>query len=708
MKKHYLTLLATVCGVGIFGVQAQTSFTLPAGSTSTQTNASDVTGAPPALNGATFTNEGTINRSGGNAVFAGVNAAATTYINRGTVNLNGANGFAAFGAGSGPMTVLFDGGHSTGVNGGFAIFTGGGADTLIFRNGSSVTFGGGATGIFTSTGADSITVQESRFNGSNATLFTTGTGNDFLSLRGSILNHTGAGFATLMGGGDDTITFNGFSKVQGIMNMGGNTGVGDTINFRNFRGFSAADEAALETPTALGGGQFGATINGQQFVWQGVENINASGFQPFSSLITATGLAGFANSMDTISAGASDSFLDVLVFMNAIPEDQLNTAAKTVSGQVFHHAYTTYSFNQASVFSSGLHRQMRQLNFNAAEGAVDATAFNWNDRELAPMLESVDQNLVAMSNPGLAVTDTASLATATMAASAQSGGAQNYDWQTFILGSGGVAEQDATDALAESEYVTTSATIGVAKPLSDSLSVGAYTGYQGVDADVDTFGSSMEGEGAQVGAFARYQWEDLLVSGIVGYNYMSYDNTRKFSFAGLSRSAESDPDSHQLISSLELAKMYHFGSNNEWRVMPAVGIQYSLLHVGGYSESGMGGANLSFGDQTAHSLRTKLGGEFSRVFEGKWGWVAPYVSAYWNYEILDNSRDITTSFADSALSSFNVSTDEADANFGTVGVGFNGSLTEAENIHFTLGWQVQFGQEGYLANSATGGFRIDL
>jgi uncharacterized protein YhjY with autotransporter beta-barrel domain len=707
MKKQILLTLtvAIAFSAGSTCLLAQT-ITHPAGSTSRSTNASDVTGAAAALNGGTFINEGTINKSGGTAVFPAVNGPATTFINRGTLNLSGASGFAAFGGAAGSSTVIFDGGHSIGTGAGFAVFTSNVNDTLIFRNGSSVSFTNGALGILTRGGADTITVSESTITGRNATLFTTGAGADTLNLRGSMLNHSGAGFVTLLGTGNDVINFDGFSKVQGIMNVGPGA---NTINFRNFRGFTAADEAALEAGTALGGGRFGATINGQLFVWTGAgTTINASGFQPFSTLITAPGLGGFSNTMDNIGVGATDSFLDVLILLNAIPEDQLNAAAQNFSGQIFHHAYTTYGFNQASAFSSGLHRQMRQFNFNAVEGAVDATAFNWNERDLAPMLEAVDQNLMAMSHPGLAITDTGSLGTATMAASAQSGGNPNYDWQTFIMGSGGIAEQDATDALAESEYVTTSATVGVAKPLSDSLSIGAYTGYQGVDADVDAFGSTMNGEGAQVGGFARYQWEDLLVSGIVGYNYMSYDNTRQFSFGGINRSAESDPDSHQLISSLELAKMYHFGSNSEWRVMPAAGIQYSLLHVGGYSESGMGGGSLRFGDQTAHSLRTKLGGEVSRVIEGSWGWVAPYVSAYWNHEILDNSRDITTSFSDPALSSFDVSTEKADANFGTVGVGFNGSLTEAENIHFTLGWQVQFGQEGYLANSATGGFRIDL
>jgi len=642
---------------------AQT-FTVPEGTTSNLTNAADVTGAPATL------------------------PAGSTFNLSGDILINGAGrGITGTGVGAVPVTVNLLPGSS------------------VITNGA----GAGSVPIFLSNGVDTLnlTLATVIARGNAPTAIALGGAGDTANISASIIQNPVGGVALLGLAGGDTVNLNGASLIGGTLNGSGGA---DVLNFNNWRGFTAADAAALTA--AAGPGATAVTLsNGLTFTIASMETVTASGFQTFSSLITTPGLSGFASSLDGINlAGTSNSFfLSTYGPLQVVSAAELNELAKTASGQVYHHAFSNNAFNTATRFTAEMFTTLRQFGLNSSFGSTNVSQMEWSSEGLDPMLHQLDKNLMAVSDTVMAVSDTGSLATATMAASAASTGPMvDSEWQTFVTGSGAVVDQDATDALAESDYINTSATIGASKALTQNLTGGAYVGYQGVDAEIDQYESELDGDGIAVGGFARYQWEDWIASGIIGYNYMTYDGERNIRVGNLTQTAESEPESHQFLAALEFSKRLYFGQDASWRVTPLAGLQYSLLYVDEFNESGMGGGNLSFDDQTAHSLRTRLGFEVAKVIEGSWGWVSPYLSASWNTEILDNSRDIGTTFADPSLASFNVSTEDADTHFGLVGAGFYGSLTEAENIHFMLGWQTQFGQEGYLANSVSGGFRIDL
>ncbi|MEM1158331.1 MAG: autotransporter domain-containing protein [Verrucomicrobiota bacterium] len=746
MMKCYNAITIALIFACISSGQA-VDFTQDAGTSSTTTNAGDLTGAPANLAaGDTITVGGSITTTGTRGIDANnggstitINSGATitttgqdaVRISSGTVNhmgniiLNGSGtgdhaisitGGATVWS-SGNITVNFGGGDAfngsgnvetfniTGgtisvAGGGDGISAGGGNDVINISDTTFTTTGGGR-GIHTAGGNDVVTII-------NSTITTSGGGNalslagndDTLNLTASRIVANGGGNSINGGGGADTVNLNGYSLLTGTVNGGGGA---DTINFNNWRGFSQATANALIAT----GGSGTVTILGSPLTLNSFATVNVTGFQTFSSLLTAPGLSGFASSLDNVTTAPGTEFIDIFIALNSVALSDLNELAQTVSGQVYQNAFSSVAFNNATRMTGDFFSQLRHQGRNAAMGA-DLTAFQWNTRDLDPMLVNMDQNLLAMSNPGLVSVDTGSLEAATLATAAASGFDPFYDWQAFVIGSGSYAQQDDISGLAESETVSTSVIIGAGKNLSEALNAGGYIGYQSVDSDVDAFGSNMEGNGAQVGGYARYQWGDWLASGILGYSYTAYENERNIVSPTFTGTGESDADAHQFISALELSRDIHFGADRSIRVTPMVGLQYSLLHVEDFQESGLGGAGLSFDDQTAHSLRTKLGFELAKTFEGDWGWCAPYVSAAWHHEFLDNSRDVTTTFIDPALASFTVSTREADADFAVIGAGFNASLTEADNIHFTLGWQLQIGQEGYIVNSATGGVRVDL
>jgi uncharacterized protein YhjY with autotransporter beta-barrel domain len=717
----FTIMLALVMGA------AAADFTQPAGTSSTTTNAGDITGAPANLAaGDNITINGNITVSGSQGVLANNGNSTVTTGAASQLTVTNSDGIRV----GGNSTVKHFGSiivNSNGVGADFGITTSaanstvnvfgsilmnggldgmnGNAGTDIFNlQGATIMINGGRRAISMGGGADQLTISNSTLMSNSANdLINTGAVADVATIRTSTLTAAPGQNAFQASGGNDRLTLDGFSNITGTVDGGG--GGGDVLSFTNWRGFSQATANALIAT----GGNGTVTILGSTLVLANWETVTASNFQTFSSLITAPGLSGFSSALDSsVTGGATTTgFKNVFLALNSVPEADLNTFAQTASGQVYHNAFSSIAFNNASYTTGNLFGQLRHQGRNAAQGA-DLTAFNWNTRDLDPMLNNLDNNLLAMSNPGLVSVEAGSLQTATIAATAAANSAPYYEWQTFVIGSGSYAEQDAISGLAESEVVNTSAIIGVGKNLTEALNAGAYVGYQGVDAEVDTFGSEADGDGAQVGGYARYQWGDWLASGVVGYNYTAYENTRNVVSPAFTGVGESDADAHQIVSALELSRDFYFGEDRTIRLTPMAGVQYSLLHVEAFQESGLGGGSLSFNDQTAHSLRTKVGFELSKVVEGSWGWMAPYVSASWNHEFLDNSRDITTSFTDPALASFKVSTREADADFAIIGAGFNASLTEAENIHFSLGWQLQIGQEGYIANTATGGFRVDL
>jgi outer membrane lipase/esterase len=177
----------------------------------------------------------------------------------------------------------------------------------------------------------------------------------------------------------------------------------------------------------------------------------------------------------------------------------------------------------------------------------------------------------------------------------------------------------------------------------------------------------------------------------------------------LSRDAQAETDSHQVLVATEIAYDFMLGHDRQWRITPIIGLQYTHLWIDGYSETGANVLNLNVRDQSADSLQTKIGLEASKLWRyGNNGHVTFFANGFWHHEILDDSRNVTASFNSNAVSAFSVQTENPERDFAILGIGLDSVPFSNQDVHLLLGYQHQLGQAGYTSHTIYGGYRRDF
>ena len=405
-----------------------------------------------------------------------------------------------------------------------------------------------------------------------------------------------------------------------------------------------------------------------------------------------------------------DFFNKIVAGLNAasLTPGQLEHALDDLSPQRL-QMFSTVAFNNFTFATQSLDDHLANLRDGAF--GLDVSGLTVNDPTLDPSLSQIRSRLLAWnpsSSPGLiSDSDTSVLSEVKPSdpkaeAPSQPANPSDKNWSAFVSGNVVLGDVSHNNDISHSNYTTGGATAGVDYRITTNLRAGVLMAYDHTDADLDNEGSKAHIDTYQPGVYLSYADKSgFYANGLFSYAYNSYSEDRTIQFAGVNRTATGSPNGNQYGFDLDGGYDFH---REAWTFGPALGLTYVNLGVNSFSESGAQSADLNVNDQSAESLRSRLGANIR--YSAKVGSVIlnPHFSAFWLHEYLDDSRTITSQMQQGGLAgSFGVQTTSPDRDSALLGLGidaeFNSTLT------LFLDYQADVGQD-YVGQSAQGGVKL--
>ena len=312
----------------------------------------------------------------------------------------------------------------------------------------------------------------------------------------------------------------------------------------------------------------------------------------------------------------------------------------------------------------------------------------------------IDGKAVASSRP-LGLDDRGGGASADAAGTAGGLGA-------FVNGSFGFGDKDGTARESGFDFEAGLATAGVDYRFTDSLVAGLAASYSRTTTDFEAGLGDADTQRYGLSLYATNYWGALYVDLLAGFAWNTYDMTRRISYgagpAAVDRTAQANTDGPQYT--MNVGTGYEFRPAG-FTVTPFLRLEFVGLHIGGYTESGASGFNLTVKSQDAFSLQQALGGQIARPLSTPIAVLVPSVRVEWRHEFLDSKRRITAKFADDPFDTFfSVPTDDPDRDFFALAAGLSAQL--GHGIAAFFNYDTVLGLRGVTSHSFTGGVRVEF
>ena len=412
-------------------------------------------------------------------------------------------------------------------------------------------------------------------------------------------------------------------------------------------------------------------------------------------------------------SGASKDFFDNIVTgltLASYSANSLGAALDQLSPQRFEILHNVAFDNYALDVQSLDAEFARERN---GQGGIDTSGFTFNDSALGSQLSQIKGRLLAWSP--------AQEAHGLLSDSSQSvlGGVKMSDgkdmkestseailnrWNGFIDGGVDLGDLEHNSDVSHSSYTTGRVRGGLDYRVARDFRVGALFGYAHTDADLDNEGSKAHVDSYTPGIYATYaDKEGFYANGLFTYTRNDYSTDRDIVIPGVNRTATGSPSGDQFGGDLDGGYEFHRGN---WTFGPSAGLTYVNLGIDSFSESGASAADLSVNNQSADSLRSRLGGTLR--YDAKMGTVVitPHLSAFWQHEFLDGSNAITSQFEGLPAGTFAVQTTNADSDTALLGVGVDAQVTN--NLTLFIDYQTEAGGATFFGQSATGGVKVSF
>jgi T5SS/PEP-CTERM-associated repeat protein/autotransporter-associated beta strand protein len=225
--------------------------------------------------------------------------------------------------------------------------------------------------------------------------------------------------------------------------------------------------------------------------------------------------------------------------------------------------------------------------------------------------------------------------------------------------------------------------VGIQRHITRGLAVGFATTYLTSDQNYTSGLGHVHLEGPALSAYLSFVRKDFWSSLL--YSFGTYDMTTNrnpgLGFAGALGST------HTNTNAIQYNTGWNFRFQNNTLVTgPFAGIDYLVGTVAGYSETGGGGAALSYGRQTYQSLVTRVGWSLSKKLTTNWARITPQVRlSYERQNLTNNGTSVSLINAPFTATGGNQSPGQS---YMVAGGGVNFQFTD--RISLLLSYQGQF------------------
>ncbi len=214
----------------------------------------------------------------------------------------------------------------------------------------------------------------------------------------------------------------------------------------------------------------------------------------------------------------------------------------------------------------------------------------------------------------------------------------------WIQGYGDYAKQDARGLSNGYNAKLYGAVIGLDRGfIGNTLRLGLAQGYsEGRIRSKDNSGRTRI-KSYQTGFYGEYNDDDkpYVVDTVLSFGYNDYDSSRQVAIGTIERTASSDYDGQQFSGYLETGYKV-----KKWdlSIIPLLAMNYTYLHLDGYTESGAGAMDLAVKTQNYDTLQLGAGFRLSRAFDTKNLLFTPELRFRYFYSIINDKQQSLASF----------------------------------------------------------------
>ncbi|MEW6647451.1 MAG: autotransporter domain-containing protein [Pseudomonadota bacterium] len=247
----------------------------------------------------------------------------------------------------------------------------------------------------------------------------------------------------------------------------------------------------------------------------------------------------------------------------------------------------------------------------------------------------------------------------------------------WLRAMGGFGDIDGDGNAMSADYNSSGVALGYDREVRDGLLAGVAFSYTRSNVDMSEGGTDIDSY--QLAAYGREQWDNDYLAATFGIGRHFAAGTRQVQFTGFSGVAQADYRIDDIGLSLEAGRHYALSDNH--RVTPFAGLEYGHYRQNGFTETGAGAANLTYGDDSMDSLRSVLGARMDSVLTGSGGMqFDTTVGLAWAHELMDREALLNPAFAANGSVPFNV----------------QGPVLDRDHALATLGVSARLGKQSRL------------
>ncbi|NNJ24836.1 hypothetical protein LzC2_08960 [Planctomycetes bacterium LzC2] len=280
-------------------------------------------------------------------------------------------------------------------------------------------------------------------------------------------------------------------------------------------------------------------------------------------------------------------------------------------------------------------------------------------------------------------------------------GGRELPWGGFAEGY--VVGGEVGSGVSETEYLSGGAVFGFDRLVAPGAKIGVLFGVGGTGAENDGGAEKFEADvdSWQIGLYGTKTAGRWHGAAAAVYGGDSYETTRSVTAGGQRFTANGDTDGSTVTLAAETGYLLPI----EWMdLQPLAGIQYVHSARDGYTETGLGAADLQYGDASGDSLRLQLGARAAKTLGDVGSFaVIPELRAWWFGEVSGSDSAAPVRFAAApTLPAFSTVGDDP-ANQWVLGGGLTGLL--GRHVRLYAHYDLLLGEDS-LSHAGTGGAEL--
>lgn len=286
----------------------------------------------------------------------------------------------------------------------------------------------------------------------------------------------------------------------------------------------------------------------------------------------------------------------------------------------------------------------------------------------------------------------------------------------FLNGNGGFGTRDRTAQQLGFDFVTGGITAGVDYRLTDNLIFGVAFNYLRTDADLQRLLGDVETRGYGGTLYGTYYVGGFHLDVSGGFTWNTYATKRNIAYSAgagaaagaagivVNRTAFGSTDGQQYEVDLGIGYDIRLGG---FTLTPLGRVEYLNLAIGGFTERGSQGLDLTLRGQRLQSLRTAVGLQVSHAFSVPFGVLTPQLRGEWRHEFLNDVRSLTAAYTNDPFgTAIVIPTEFPDRNYFSLAAGV--SALFARGIAAFVNYETFLGLRDVTNHQFTGGVRFEF